>query len=165
MIVHFPVEAAQILLFARAIGDDAAVNAWRAGSQENDPGAVVAPPTFALSSAQFDPDFVLRPKDGSPWFGSADTPSGRRVEGAAGLHAEQHFEYARPIVAGDVLEVSEREGRTWEKRSRRGGLLKFSERIAEYRDARTGSIVVTARSVWVLPEAAPTASPRQEQEK
>ena len=163
--MHFPVEAAQILLFARAIGDDAAVDAWRAAPQVNDSGTVLAPPTFALSSAQFDPNFVLRPKDGSPWFGSADTPSGRTVEGAAGLHAEQHFEYARPIVAGDVLEVSERDGKTWEKQSRRGGVLKFRERIAEYRDARTGSIVVTARSVWVLPEAAPTTPPRREERK
>ena len=37
---------------------------------------VAAPPTFALASAQFDPQFPLRPQPGMPWLGSGATPSG-----------------------------------------------------------------------------------------
>jgi hypothetical protein len=74
----------------------------------------VAPPTFVESSAHFDPDYRLRPKLGEPWFGSGRTPTGRqaaggdatRGRGGTGLHAEQEYEYHRPMRPGDVLSAT-----------------------------------------------------------
>jgi acyl-CoA thioesterase FadM len=64
------------------------------------------------------------------------------------LHAEQHFEFARPIRPGDVLTVETRQGETWEKVSKRGGVLTFSESVTDYRDA-SGELVCRARMVVV----------------
>ena len=85
-------------------------------------------PTFAQSSAQFDPDYFLRPKiGGEGWFGSGKDPSGSKPSkdsgggggGAAmGLHAEQHFEYHKPVKAGDVLTATTKPGNTWEKEAK-----------------------------------------------
>ena len=71
--------------------------------------------------------------------------------GQVGLHAEQHYEYHRPLVAGDVLTATVTPGERWEKQGRSGRLL-FSETITEYRDQH-GELVVTARSVGVATEA------------
>jgi hypothetical protein len=118
---------------------------------------VAAPPTFVQASAQFDPDYFLRPRIGEPWFGSGREPTGVEREppsgggGGGGLHAEQHYEYHRPLVAGDVLVATTRPGETWEKQGRRAGKLVFSETITEYRDV-DGELVVTARGVGVRTE-------------
>jgi hypothetical protein len=149
---RFPVEAGHILLFARAIADPNPMYA--------DPDLAVAPPTFVQASAQFDPDYFLRPKPGQPWMGSGATPSqlvaasaggssgGGGGGGGTGLHAEQHYEYHRIPRPGDVLSATVRSGESWEKEGRRGGTLQFSESITEYRDQH-GELVVTARSVGV----------------
>ena len=42
---------------------------------------------------------------------------------AAGLHAEQHFEYHLPLKAGDVLSATTKPGKSWEKESKRAGKL------------------------------------------
>jgi hypothetical protein len=89
-------------------------------------GGIIAPPTFAQASAQFDPDYFLRPKIGQPWFGSGKNPTGvvraagrrRRRGGGGGLHAEQHFEYHRHLKPGDVLTATTLPGKTWEKEGR-----------------------------------------------
>src|SRR5690606_28988464 len=110
------------------------------------------PPTFVQASAQFDPDYGLRPKIGQPWFGSGKNPTGVQRTGGGGggggggLHAEQHYEYHRPLRAGDVLTATTTPGKTWEKQGRRGGTLLFSESVTEYRN-QNGELVVTARSV------------------
>ena len=139
----FPVEAGHILLFARAIGDESIADV-EAGRE------VAAPPTFVQCSAQFDPDYHLRPKPGAAWFGSASGPGGVAGEAprSGALHAEQHFEYLRPIQAGETLTVETREGERWEKASRRGGTLRFAERITEYRD-ESGVLVCRARMVVI----------------
>ena len=151
--IKFPVEASHIMMFARAIGDTNpayydAEAAKRVGAE-----GIVAPPTFPQAVAQFDPDYYLRPKPGEPWFGSGKTPSG--VEGKppslGGLHAEQHFEYRRPLRPGDVLTVEYKDGKTWEKESKRAGKLTFREKIVEYRD-QSGELVAVARSVGVTTE-------------
>jgi hypothetical protein len=152
-IERFPVEAGHIMLFARAIGD---ANPVYYGAT-TDEATVPAPPTFVQASAQFDPDYFLRPKIGEPWFGSGRDATGVvRTEGGGGgggggLHAEQHFEYHRPLRAGDVLTATVRDGSTWEKQGRRGGKLVFVESITEYRD-EAGQLVVTARAVGVRTE-------------
>ena len=75
-------------------------------------------------------------------------------ESTGRLHAEQHFEYHRPLVAGEVLTAVERDGKTWEKESKRGGTLLFEEKFIDYRNVDTGELVVTARFVSVLPSQA-----------
>jgi hypothetical protein len=158
---EFPVEAGHIMLFARAIGDTNPIYADRAHAASSDVGGVIAPPTFVQASAQFDPTYFLRPQPGKVWFGSGSTPSGLSKApkdesgglggGGTGLHAEQHYEYHRPLLAGAVLSATTKPGRTWEKEGKRAGKLVFSEMITEFRDA-SGELVVTARGVGVRTE-------------
>lgn len=154
-VARFPIEEGAILTFARAIGDPNPVYSEGEYAASTEVGAIVAPPTFVQSSAHFDPDYSLRPKLGEPWFGSSRTATGRQPGGASGsggtgLHAEQHYTYHRPLVAGDVLTATTRQGERWEKEGR-SGKLQFSETIVEYR-TEDGELVVTARSVGVLTE-------------
>ena len=157
-IERFPVEAGHIMLFARSVGDRNPIYYDADYAQTTEPGAVIAPPTFVQASAQFDPEYFLRPKPGEDWFGSAAEPTGvQRAEGGGGggggtgLHAEQHYEYHRPLKAGDVLHATTRPGKTWEREGRRAGKLTFSETITEYFD-ENDELVVTARSVGVRTE-------------
>jgi hydroxyacyl-ACP dehydratase HTD2-like protein with hotdog domain len=154
----FPVEAGHVMQFAHAIGDINPIY-WDAEyARATEIGHVIAPPTFTMASAHFDPDWPLRPRPGQPWRGSGRTPSGTaEQEGRDGgepsgkevrLHAEQHFEYHRHLRPGDVLTVTEHPGRTWEKDGRRGGRLHFTEAISVYRD-QDGNPVITARRVGV----------------
>ena len=149
----FPVEPGAIMLFARAIGDPNPIyhdEDYASGTQV---GGLIAPPTFVQSSAQYDPDYPLRPKFGEPWFGSGREATGgtRQVGGGGGgLHAEQEFTYHRHLRPGDVLTATVRAGDSWEKQGRSGRLV-FSETVTEYRDAE-GELVVTARSVGVRTE-------------
>jgi acyl dehydratase len=153
---RFPVEASHILMFARAIGDENPVYTDPSSDAAAEFGGVIAPPTFTMASSQFDPENTLRPKPGEPWFGSAREPSGAEVARTGRLHAEQHFEYHRPLVAGEVLTATERDGETWEKESKRGGTLSFEEKFIDYTNVDTGELVVTARFVTVVPSQVPT---------
>ena len=140
---RFPVEAGHVLMFARSLG---AADPEGGLPAPGDP----APPTFAQASAQFDPDYPLRPRPGAEWHGSGGE-AGLVKEGAGGLHAEQHFTYHRPLRVGDVLSAVTRPGEEWEKQGRSGRLV-FREQITEYRD-EAGELVVTARGVSVQREA------------
>lgn len=156
----FPVEASHIMMFARAIGDPNPIYSDADAAAGTEPGGMIAPPTFVQASAQFDPEYPLRPKIGEPWFGSGKEPTGVKREkkegegsgaAAGGLHAEQHYEYHRHVRPGDVLTATTRPGETWEKQSKRAGRLVFTESITEYRD-QSGELVVTARGVGVRTE-------------
>ena len=156
---RFPVEASHILMFARAIGDPNPAYRDPDSPEAKAAGGIVAPPTFAMASWQFQTEHPLRPDPAKPWFGSGKEPTGRVSSGSGGgggggggLHAEQHFEYHQPMCPGMTLTATTKAGKTWEKESRRGGTLKFSENIVEYRDAATGELVVTARGVGVRTE-------------
>jgi hypothetical protein len=154
---RFPVEASHIMMFARSVGDDNAIYYDEEHARTTEPGSIIAPPTFPQASAQFDPDYFLRPKPGQPWFGSGKEPTGVKREsgggggGGGGLHAEQHFEYHRHLKPGDVLTATTKPGETWEKQSKRAGKLVFSESVTEYRD-QNGELVITARGVGVRTE-------------
>jgi hypothetical protein len=173
---NFPIEAGHILLFARAIGDPNPIYTDAEKAEGDKLGEVIAPPTFVQASAQFEPGYMLRPVFGKKWFGSGANASGsnaapERAGGAqyanaagdssdaggggarslgSGLHAEQHFEYHRHLVPGDVLSSTTKPGERWEKQGRSGKLL-FSETVTEYRDQH-GELVITARSVGVQTE-------------
>lgn len=155
---RFPVESSHIMMFARAIGDENPVYVDPTSANAAVFGGVIAPPTFTMAGSQFDPENTLRPKRGVAWFGSAKEPSGAEVTRTGRLHAEQHFEYHRPLVAGETLAVTERPGETWLKESKRGGTLAFEELLVEYTNADTGELVVTARFVTVVPSQVPTQS-------
>src|SRR6266481_2008617 len=131
-IEKFPVEAGHIMLFARAVGDANQIFYDDAYAKTTEVGTIIAPPTFVQASAQFDPDYLLRPKIGQPWFGSGREPTGVKREpggggggGGGGLHAEQHYEYHQPLRAGEVLTATTMPGKTWEKEGKRGGKLTF----------------------------------------
>lgn len=155
---RFPIEASHIMMFARSIGDPNQIYAEEAYAAATEVGGIIAPPTFVQASAQFDPDYRLRPVIDEPWFGSGAGPTGVPAEkksgqarSGGGLHAEQHFEYHRHVRPGDVLTATTRPGATWEKQSKRAGRLLFSESITEYCD-QDGELVVTARGVGVKTE-------------
>lgn len=146
---EFPIEASHIRMFAYAIGDDSPVFSDTRYAQQHGFEGVLAPPTFAVADVHFDPESGLRrrsrPKPDST--GGPAAPSG----GGTGLHAEQHYEYHRPLHAGDVLTKVSFPGKTWEKEGRRAGKLVFSEVVSEYRD-QNGELVLTARMVGVRTE-------------
>jgi len=151
--ITFPVEATHIMMFARAIADDNPVYRDAEKAKASEVGGIVAPPTFTQAASQFDPNSGMRPKSGEKWFGSAKGPTG--IEGkpasSGGLHAEQHFEYFRPVRPGDVLTAESNPGKTWERESKRAGKLSFSETVTEFRDP-AGALVVRVRSVSVKTE-------------
>lgn len=150
--ITFPIEATHIMMFARSIGDENPVYHDAEAAKGSAVGGVIAPPTFTAAVAQFNPE-QSRPRPGVKWFGSGGTPSG--IEGkapsAGGLNAEQHFEYFRPIRAGETLTAETRPGTTWERESKRAGKLLFSDRITEFRD-QAGELVARVRSVSVKTE-------------
>ena len=142
----FPVEAGAILAFARAIGDqnlvyaDAAV-ARRAGFTD-----VLAPPTFTMVADTFDPASPRRPRLGTDGIEPSSTPYD------ALLHVHQHFEYHRPVCAGETLTARRLPATEWTKQGRRGGTLEFVETVTEFVDD-THDVAIS--SVWtdVRPEA------------
>jgi hypothetical protein len=162
---RFPVEASHIMMFARAVGDTNPVYYDEDAAKKTEVGGIIAPPTFVQASAQFDPDYFLRPKIGERWFGSGKNPTGSNTAeapapaagggggggGGTGLHAEQHYEYHRQLRPGDVLHAVNKPGKTWEAEGRRAGKLHFSESITEYYDQKN-ELVITARSVGVRTE-------------
>lgn len=151
----FPVDATQIMLFARAIGDPNPIYSDSEYAKGTPSGGIIAPPTFITAQFHFDPGFTLRPMPGEPWLGSGRNPSGLPDRGAGrpgvgSMHAEQHYHYHRSIRPGDVLTRTRREGTEWQKTGRRGGTLTFTDRFTDWRD-QSGALVVTERGVSVRP--------------
>ena len=158
----FLIEASHIMMFARSVGDSNPIYHDEDYAKSTELGGIIPPPTFAQSSAQFDPEYFLRPKvGGDGWFGSGKEATGSNPSsgsggggGAAmGLHAEQHFDYHLPVKAGDTLSATTKPGKAWEKESKRAGKLKFSESVTEYRN-QDGDLVITATGVGVQTERA-----------
>ena len=137
MSVKLPVEPGMIHVFAGAVGDTdpVYVRQWSAS-----PGTpLISPPTFSRVAENFDTDHEFRatPDGGSvPLGGTADR-----------LHAEQHFEYLRPIRAGELLTAITTPGRTWTKTGRTG-VLHFSEMVTEFIDD-SDEVVIRSTKVSV----------------
>lgn len=153
----FPIEAGHVMMFARSIGDANEIYYDADYAAGTEVGAIPAPPTYVQASAQYDPDYGLRPKIGQQWFGSAKGPTGITAKpkaeggGGGGLHAEQHYVYHQSLNVGDVLTATNKPGKSWEKQGRRGGKLMFNEAVTEYHN-QAGELVVTATSVGVRTE-------------
>jgi len=156
---EFPVDRSAILDFAAALGETNPIYWDEAHARATPLGAVIAPPTFAVVSAHWNPDHLFRGvrRIPAPERGAGERRARERAEGepilSRVLHGEQRFVYHQPIRAGMRLRVSMRPGKTWEKEGKRGGKLRFSESISEYRDER-GELVVTAISVGIVTEKA-----------
>lgn len=156
---EFPVDRTAILNFAAALGETNPIY-WDETHAAGTPlGGVIAPPTFAVAAALWNPDYGLRgirqiPKRAAPPAAERAAREGRGGGGSARLlHGEQRFEYHQPVRPGMRLVASSRPGRTWEKEGKRGGKLRFSETITELRDER-GELVVIATSVGIITEKA-----------
>ena len=154
----FPVDRSAILTFAAAIGETNPIY-WDAAAAQRTPlGDVIAPPTFGVSSAHWNPNYGLRGTRKIP--PRVETPSSEtkaRSGGGGGLarvlHGEQRFAYHKPLQPGMKLRVVTRPGNAWEKEGKKGGKLRFTETITEYRD-ESGDLVLVATSVGVLTEKA-----------
>ncbi len=155
----FPVDLTSIMLFASAVGETNPIYYDEEYAAKTPLGGVIAPPTFAIASAHWNPNHSLRGVRQIP----PAPPREERAEASGGgggggsltrvLHGEQRFEYHQPLRPGMRLTVTRRPGKTWEKAGKRGGKLRFSEDVSEYRDER-GELVVTATSVGVVTEKA-----------
>ena len=153
---EFPVERTAILTFAAALGETNRIYWDEAYARATPLGGVIAQPTFPAASSHWNPFAGLRGVRQIP-----APPPGSEARGAPRgggslarlLHGEQRFEYHQPLRAGMRLTVTSQPGKTWEKEGKRGGKLRFSETVTEYRDER-GALVVTATSVAVITEKA-----------
>ncbi|GCE42144.1 hypothetical protein Rhow_006083 [Rhodococcus wratislaviensis] len=142
----FVVEAGHIMMFERALGDEAE---YRSDA--------LAPLTFTQAAAHYDPDSPLRPHAGKSWKGAGDY-SHRRTDKSVGegwLHAEQHFEYRRHVRAGETLRPRTRLGRQWTKTGSSDAVLIFAEEVTELIDD-AGVPVVTSTIVRVRRSASST---------
>jgi acyl dehydratase len=127
------VVAADVAAFARAIGDLNPLYVDAAAAAKSRFGAVLAPPTFPIrmGAAAGDPDLFL----------ALD------LNFASLLHAEQEFEWLRPLVAGEKVTITGRVGDMWEKQGKSGTLdFVVLEQIA--RDAK-GDTVYVARTTLI----------------
>jgi acyl dehydratase len=157
----FPVDLTAIMLFASAIGETNPIYWDEAYAAETPLAGVIAPPSFAVASAQWDGDYFLRgvrripPPRPQPEAREAGARASQLEEGSSQggltrvLHGEQRFVYHQPMRPGMRLRVSQRRGETWQKQGRRGGVMRFSETITEYRDS-AGELVTTAISVGIV---------------
>ena len=149
----FPVDRTAIMLFARSLLDIRPEFTEPDSPEAQAIGGIVAPPTFTWAGSHYEPDYNLdltRPRKEprqAPAAGGGGGGLGR------GLHAEQHYEYFKPIHAGDTLTVTISPGDSWEKQGRRGGKLMFSEQIYEYTN-QDGELCVRVRMVGVQTEKA-----------
>jgi acyl dehydratase len=154
---RFPVDLTSIMLFASALGETNPAYYDEEYARQTPLGGVIAPPTFTIASAHWNPDYPLRgireiPARPAP---TEEVKAGAKPAEKSGgglarlLHGEQRFEYHTPLRPGMRLEVSSRPGRSWEKQGRRGGTMQFSETITELRD-QDGELVVTQVSVTIM---------------
>ena len=159
---RFPVDLTAIMLFASAVGETNRIYYDEDYAAKTPLGGVIAPPTFAVASAHWDPDYFLRgvrripapapkPAPKSAAAGGEAAPAGT---GAGGnltrvLHGEQRFIYHKPMQPGMRLTVTQRRGKSWQKEGKRGGTMHFNEFITEYRDPE-GELVTTAINVGIV---------------
>ena len=135
----FPVERGKIHEFANAILDEHPhYHDAEAAEAAGLPG-VVAPPTFSMASALFhDPD--TKPVDEL-----------REIDMRFALHGAQEFVFERPLFAGELLRGEPGEVKSYRKRGRRGGEMKFVEFETIYR-GRDGEVVLRTRTTAIQTE-------------
>jgi len=124
------VVAEEIKAFAEAIGDPNPLYVDPEAASKSPFGKIVSPPTFPIriGAAAGDPDLFL----------ALD------LNYASLLHAEQEFEWFRPLLAGETLTLTGRVGEMYEKPGK-SGILDFvvMEQIAKDADGQTVYIART----------------------
>ncbi len=102
----FEVEKGQVRRFAQAIGEDNPVHLDEKAAKAAGFSSLVAPPTFvaALSAVR-----SLLAELG--------------VDAQATMHAEEEYEYFKPICAGDVVTVTHRVADVYDKQAPNGRLV------------------------------------------
>jgi hypothetical protein len=131
-----PVEPGHVFIFARSVGDSDPV--FREQLSTGPGQRIVVPPTFTRAAEHYDFDEDLR-----LWPGGTIPEGG----GTGRFHAEQHFEYLKPMTAGDCLTARTYAGSTWTKQGR-SGPLEFVEVLTDFYDS-SGDLVVRASKVSV----------------
>ncbi len=112
---EFHVTAGKIREFARAVHDT-----------QSEDGAI-APPTFPMvASAEFVEQLITTLLD---------------IDRTRTVHGEQSFDYARPIVAGDILRCKAHLASDGIKHGKRGGAMRVITTVIEYRSAGDGKLV------------------------
>lgn len=138
MAITLPVEPGLLLVLATSVGDDD--RGYRDQLTASEGEVIVAPLTFtAAAAAHFDFEGQLR-----MWPGGEPTPEGGSADQ---FHAEQHFEYHRPLRAGTTLTGHTYPGQTWHRAGRAGRLV-FAEIITDFVDD-DGGLCVRSRKVGV----------------
>ena len=149
--VRVRIDAAPVWLFARALKDRNPVYASEQAAHDAGFDAVPVPPTFTFvmtHGAAF-PD--LQPESGSGSLAPADSgmPADGTSDSGLYLHGEQHFEYHRQPVVGDVLEGRMRVSKPFMKQGRRGE-MQMTLLQTQWSDAASGDPVVTEQIVSVF---------------
>jgi acyl dehydratase len=134
------VEKGAIRRFAEALGETNPIYFEEAAARAAGYRSVVAPPTFATTL-----------RAGSDLREGLMLTPGKHL-----LQAEQSFEYARPIVAGDRLTVRSRIADV-SQRQTPSGLTDVVVIEDEGRD-EAGDVVYRSRQLWVV-RMAPKAAP------
>ena len=102
----FEIEKGQVRRFANAIGEDNPIHTDEKAAKAAGYSALVAPPTFAAALGALDP---LIAEVG--------------LDSQATMHAEEEYEYFRPIFVGDVLSVVHRIADVYDKHAPNGRLI------------------------------------------
>lgn len=132
---NFEVEAGKVEEFARALRDENPIYRNREAARSAGYEDIPAPPTFTRVSyfPRYRPDGI----DENLGF-----DLGLQSENV--LHGEQEYEYARPLIVGDVLSGVTTLVDVFQSEGSRGGIMTFCVYETEYRD-QDGELVVTER--------------------
>lgn len=101
---------------------------------------VPAPATFLFVAQTWGAFPELQPADATP-SPTVDVLDGYQRQGGLIMHGEHGFEYLRPVVAGDVLDLEVEIVDSYVR-----GNLTFTVSLTRYTDAATGELVATARN-------------------
>lgn len=104
--VHVDVEKGQVRRFARAIGETNPIHHDDAAARAAGFRAIVATPTFAASLFALEPLYALLDLDPH-----------------ALMHAEEEYEYFRPLCAGDCITLTHALTDAYEKEGGKGRLI------------------------------------------
>src|SRR5713101_4753533 len=125
--------AEEVKAFAEAIGDENPLYVDDGAAKRSSFGGIVSPPTFPIriGAAAGDPDLFL----------ALD------LNYASLLHAEQEFEWFRPLTAGETVTLTGRVGDMYEKPGK-SGILDFvvMEQIAK---DEKGEVVCVAKTTLI----------------
>ncbi len=152
--VRVRIDAVPVALFARAVKDRNPVFSSERAARDAGFDAVPVPPTFTfvMTHGGALPDLQPEGSSGSMVPPDSGLPSDGTSEAGLYLHGEQHFEYHRQPVVGDVLEGRMRVSKPFLKQGRRGE-MQMTILQTQWCDAGSGDPVVTEQIVSVyLPD-------------